>query len=130
MNIEDFRSGGVLPSGPISAWPKERNEQLIAASEKDMVKPVITYADPRFAKEGVNAPVGKMARGLLRTAGPAIRHGKVSAEIREERYDTCKACPLFDAESKRCKDCGCFMEAKTWVGGEPKLLCPQEKWRR
>ena len=66
----------------------------------------------------------------MKTAGQAARYGKVSKEIREERYDTCKGCPFFDEKSKRCKDCGCFMEAKTWVGGDPDMLCPQKKWKR
>jgi len=78
----------------------------------------------------VKASPKKMAGGLLKTAGQALRHGKVSAEIREERYDTCKACPFFVEDSKRCSDCGCFMEAKTWVGGDPDMLCPQKKWSR
>ena len=26
--------------------------------------------------------------------------------------------------------CGCFMEAKTWLKGNPKLLCPLKKWER
>ena len=84
---------------------------------------------PKQAKK-VEASVGKMAGGLLKTAGQALMNGKVSAEIREERYDTCKACPFFVKDSKRCSDCGCFMEAKTWVGGDPDVLCPQKKWRR
>jgi len=74
--------------------------------------------------------MGKMAAGLMKTAGQAFKHGRVSKEVREERYDTCKACPFFDEKSKRCKDCGCFMEAKTWVGGDPDMLCPQKKWKR
>ena len=78
----------------------------------------------------VTASSAKMAGGLLRTAGQALRRGKVSEEIREERYDTCKACPFFVEDSKRCSDCGCFMEAKTWVGGDPNMLCPQKKWSR
>lgn len=78
----------------------------------------------------VKASIGKMATGLMKTAGQAILHGKVSAEIREERYNTCKACPFFVKDSKRCSDCGCFMEAKTWVGGNPDMLCPQKKWER
>lgn len=71
-----------------------------------------------------------MARGLVKTAAQAVSHGKVSKEVREERYDMCKACPAFIEESKRCSDCGCFMEGKTWVGGDPKQLCPQKKWVR
>lgn len=78
----------------------------------------------------VTATAGGMAKGLFRTATSAVRYGKVSSEIREERYDTCKACPFFVEDSKRCSDCGCFMEAKTWVGGDPDALCPQKKWSR
>ena len=115
---EDLKSAGVYPSGPVSAWPQTRHAELMMKLQK---------ATPESRK----APsVSKMARGLLKTAGQAVRHGKVSAEIREERYNTCKACPFFNSESKRCNDCGCFMEAKTWVGGNPDLLCPQQKWIR
>ena len=80
--------------------------------------------------KAIKASPSAMAKGLVKTAGQALRHGKVSSEVREERYDTCKGCPLFDAKSKRCNDCGCFMEAKTWVGGDPDTLCPQKKWSR
>lgn len=72
----------------------------------------------------------ELAGGLAKVALQGIRHGKVSSEVREERYDTCKACPLFRESDKRCSDCGCFMEAKTWIGGDPDILCPQQKWAR
>ena len=117
---EELKSAGVYPAGPVSAWPKKRHDELMAsASSKGKSAPVKT-----------GPGIGKMASGLVRTAGQAVRHGKVSSEIREERYDTCKSCPFFNADSKRCKDCGCFMEAKTWVGGDPDMLCPQKKWSR
>ncbi len=112
---------GVLPTGPCSAWPQERHEALI--SETSRKKSSTSTATPKVG-------LGKMAKGLVKTAGQAMMHGKVSSEIREERYDTCKTCPFFDAKSKRCNDCGCFMEAKTWVGGDPDMLCPQKKWSR
>ncbi len=99
-------------------------------AEVQTSKPATTYTNPRFASERVGPSVGKMARGLIKTAGQAVIHGKVSEEIRNERYDTCKACPFFNPESKRCNDCGCFMEAKTWVGGDPDMLCPQKKWSK
>lgn len=118
---EELKSAGTYPSGPVSAWPQEKHLALTSASQ----------AKIREKHPAKNAPsTRKMATGLLRTAGQAIRHGKVSSEVREERYDTCKACPFFNAESKRCNDCGCFMEAKTWVGGDPDTLCPQKKWSR
>lgn len=119
MNLRDeLKSAGTYPEGPVSAWPKSRHEELMGANK------------PKQHAKRVNASASKMAGGLLRTAGQAIRHGKVSAEIREERYDTCKACPFFIEDSKRCSDCGCFMEAKSWVGGDPNTLCPQKKWSR
>ena len=114
---EELKSAGTYPTGPVSAWPQGRHAEIAA---KYAVQP----------KQKTNVGVGKMATGLFKTAGQAMRHGKVSTEIREERYDTCKACPFFNAESKRCNDCGCFMEAKTWVGGDPDTLCPQKKWSR
>jgi hypothetical protein len=120
MNIrEELKSGGAYPTGPVSAWPKERNDALHTANG----------SSPTHTTK-VKASAGKMAAGLLNSAGQALRHGKVSSEIREERYDTCKACPAFVKGSKRCSDCGCFMEAKTWVGGDPDQLCPQKKWSR
>ena len=118
---EELKSAGAYPQGPCSAWPEERHHDLLqqqksASSTKHATK--------------VKASAGKMAKGLLKTAGQAIRRGSVSAEIREERYNTCKACPLFVKDSKRCSDCGCYMEAKTWVGGDPNTLCPKQKWSR
>ena len=122
---EELKSAGVYPTGPVSAWPQDRNEELARVAGLGS----IVDSKPVHAKT-VKASAGKMAGGLLRTAGQALRRGRVSKEIREERYDTCKNCPFFVEESKRCSDCGCFMEAKTWVGGDPRLLCPQEKWSR
>lgn len=78
----------------------------------------------------VKASAGQMAKGLLKTGMQAVKNGRVTEEIRNERYDTCKACPFFIEDSKRCSECGCFMEAKTWIGGDPDLLCPKKKWSR
>jgi len=131
---EELKSAGVYPTGPVSAWPLSRNEELQAKLRGDAIaKGARQYnvsKDNVHHAKSVKASAGKMASGLLRTAGQALRHGKVSEEIREERYDTCKNCPFFVEESKRCSDCGCFMEAKTWVGGDPSKLCPQKKWKR
>jgi len=111
---EELKSAGVYPTGPVSAWPKERNAQLNA----------IASQSPEYPS------MGKMAKGLAKTAKQAIMNGRVSKEIRKERYEICRNCPAFDSESKRCKECGCFMEAKTWIGGSPKVLCPLQKWSR
>lgn len=124
MNIlEELTCGdGTIPSGPVSAWPQERHFALIRQN-----KPA---ADAVRHETRVKASIGTMAKGLISTAAQAVTHGKVSPEIREERYDTCKSCPFFVEESKRCSECGCFMEAKTWVGGDPNQLCPKQKWNR
>lgn len=99
----------------------------------DLHRRMAAYREENLAKKHateVGAGAGKMVGGLLKTAGQALRYGRVSEVIRNERYETCKACPAFVESSKRCSDCGCFMEAKTWVGGDPKMLCPQKKWER
>ena len=120
---EELKSGGAYPEGPCSAWPRSRNAELTGLQP-----------NTKKAKTGtveLKPPgIRKMAGGLMRTAGQALANGRVSKEIREARYDTCKSCPFFDEESKRCNDCGCFMEAKTWVGGDPDMLCPQKKWEK
>ena len=132
---EELKSAGVYPTGPVSAWPEERQKLLMdyfsfrrgggAAS-----KETLEEFDARRGGKKVKATKKQMLTGLMKTAGQAVRHGKVSAEIREERYDTCKSCPAFLEDSKRCNECGCFMEAKTWVGGNPDMLCPLKKWER
>lgn len=124
--IEELSYEGIKPAGPCSAWPYERNERLMDTVKTDWEN---KYMERQHAKK-VNVGVGKMAAGLLKTAKQAVVHGKVSEEIREERYDTCKSCPFFVEDSKRCSECGCFMEAKTWVGGDPDMLCPKKKWSR
>jgi len=111
-------SAGVEPTGPVSAYPKERHEILMMQQQQGKDWPEIKVS------------AANMAKGMLKTAGQAMRHGKVKAEIRKERYDTCNACSAFNADSKRCSECGCFMEAKTWVGGDPNMLCPLKKWSR
>lgn len=118
-SIEDLRSAGVLPTGPVSAWPKSRN---VAG---DKMKSRSAQHTPK-----VKATPGMLATGLAKTALQGIKHGRVSAEVREERYDMCKACPAFRETDKRCSECGCFMEAKTWIGGDPDYLCPLKKWER
>ena len=114
---EELKSAGVYPTGPVSAWPQIRNEALQNAF------------GAKHAEE-VKASPTRMAASLAKTAGHVFRHGKTSTEIREERYDSCKACPAFIEKTKRCSECGCYMEAKTWVGGDPDKLCPLKKWSR
>jgi hypothetical protein len=121
-SIEDLRSGGELPIGPVSAWPQERNE---GKHELKTVKTIEQRHDTH-----IKASPMQMIGGLVQSAGQALTYGRVSDEIRQERYNTCKECPHFIEDSKRCSECGCFMEAKTWIAGNPAELCPKKKWKR
>ena len=123
-SIEDLRSGGVLPTGPVSAWPQERN---VAGEGLELETRKI---DAVTHDTEVKASLGAMAKGAIGNAMKFARNGKVSFELREERMATCKSCPHFIEQTKRCSECGCFMEAKTWIAGDPKILCPKAKWAR
>ncbi len=48
-----------------------------------------------------------------------------SEELSVQRFDICKACPELIQVSKQCKQCGCFMNAKTRL---QKAVCPLGKW--
>lgn len=41
------------------------------------------------------------------------------------RYEICTVCDKFNSTFKTCKECGCFMPAKTLVPGS---RCPLDKW--
>lgn len=118
---EELKSAGAYPQGPCSAWPEERHHQLMSQQKG-------VNGTKKSTK--IKASAKEMAGGFLKTAGQALTQGKVSGEIRKERYDICKSCPSFVEKTKRCSECGCFMEAKTWVGGDPDMLCPLKKWSR
>lgn len=49
----------------------------------------------------------------------------VTEEIFNERMKICSGCPMFEIEQKRCRECGCFMEAKSMF---KKTYCPLHKW--
>jgi len=115
--LEELKSGGVYPSGPCSAWPEKRHKELMGRHA------------PKHATK-VKASVGDMAQGLAKNIAAYVTGGNVTKVVRDERYQTCLNCPAFIEESKRCSDCGCFMEAKTWINADPNFLCPQKKWKR
>ena len=48
-----------------------------------------------------------------------------SADLAFERLQTCSTCPEFEAESGRCKKCGCGMRIKSHILGSE---CPLNKW--
>lgn len=49
----------------------------------------------------------------------------VDRDTRELRYDVCKGCPRLFKPTRTCKECGCFMAAKTWLKNAD---CPLGKW--
>lgn len=51
--------------------------------------------------------------------------GRVEGPIAEERMAICRACPQLIQSLGQCKECGCFMEAKTKL---PNASCPLGKW--
>jgi hypothetical protein len=109
---EELKSAGTYPTGPVSAWPEERNNRLLEA----------------MAPKKVKATPAQMATGLVKNASAFIKGGKVSKEVYDSRYGTCEACPSFLKKSNRCSECGCFMKAKAWINEDPDLLCPLKKW--
>lgn len=50
-------------------------------------------------------------------------------DIREARMKTCNSCPEFKPKilhvTSLCKQCGCILEAKTWLRDAE---CPLKKW--
>lgn len=122
-SVEDLRSAGVLPTGPVSAWPRSRNVEGPGLSGTTD-GPVTPAQKPKK----VRASLGEMVVGAAQNAARAVKGGKISADIREARMSTCRSCPFFIEKSKRCSECGCYMEAKTWINADPNLLCPKKKW--
>jgi hypothetical protein len=51
--------------------------------------------------------------------------GRVSDTIAEERMAICNGCEMLIQATKTCKECGCFMSAKTKL---PNASCPLNKW--
>jgi hypothetical protein len=50
---------------------------------------------------------------------------RASEEVANARYEVCSTCPEFINVTKQCKQCGCFMAAKTKLA---RAVCPLEKW--
>ena len=121
---EDLMSGGTLPTGPVSAWPKERHDKLMAQARAAEIHSGIKPVPENQPKPGLR----KMASGLVKSGKQALVNGRVTSAVKEERIATCEQCPSFNKGSRRCNECGCFMDAKSWIGGDPDTLCPLKKW--
>jgi hypothetical protein len=67
----------------------------------------------------------KKKNGDVKPWDLAFKSNYVSTDISDHRYSICLQCPELINVTKQCKQCGCFMVAKT------KLIsakCPLEKW--
>lgn len=49
----------------------------------------------------------------------------IEESIQTERYSICLGCPELISLTKQCKQCGCFMAAKTKL---KTATCPLNKW--
>jgi hypothetical protein len=49
----------------------------------------------------------------------------LSVEESNARFDICHSCEHFISFTSQCKECGCFMKAKTRL---PNAECPVGKW--
>lgn len=53
------------------------------------------------------------------------KHNYVDSEIRGGRYNTCLGCDRLFKPTKTCRECGCFVNRKTWLKDAE---CPLGKW--
>jgi hypothetical protein len=49
----------------------------------------------------------------------------VDMDIRDARFNICLGCDRLYKRTKTCKECGCFMNRKTWLKD---ASCPLGKW--
>lgn len=135
----------TMPQGDVCAWPRERNvpgEGMHAAwasnrkpvqkSENMQMMPIhepMSEPDNRSitanAGPGIKAGAIDMAKGLVRSAATLVTQGRASQAERDSRLEVCNGCSSYIANQKRCSECGCFMEAKTWIKG---ATCPLGYW--
>lgn len=52
---------------------------------------------------------------------------KVADDVQKERMSICLKCPRLIKATRQCKECGCFMDAKTRLFDAE---CPLLKWDR
>ena len=64
---------------------------------------------------------------VWRVVGAILRREPVlaSQKTREIRVETCEICDRFDERSRRCRDCGCFVDVKAVFKTE---RCPHKFW--
>lgn len=107
----------VMPAGPCMAWPKERGMPGPALVEPG--------SESKQTNKKIKASIADMTKSLIENSVNIVKTGTLTKEARDERLNTCIQCEHFIEKSKRCSECGCFMEAKTWITG---ATCPVGKW--
>lgn len=93
---------------------------LVANISKEEVQPILPK-DAQFPS------MFQQAKNFAKASVEHIKNGAnhVSVEKQQERMSICHACPLYDAQSNRCKACGCNLAVKTkWETSK----CPHQKW--
>jgi hypothetical protein len=75
------------------------------------------------AYPGVFAQAANFAASLTHHALAGFP--KATDDERAARLEVCRACDRYDAAQVRCKECGCFLAAKTRWAAE---ACPLGKW--
>ena len=138
MSKYEERHGGVDTTKEIIhtevSYVRRLTPYTLPASGEGVGAIHLEVLEPEEIKEGA-LPERKltpmqMAKGLAKATMQAISDGRVDQEVREERLATCSACPFFNKDAKTCNKCGCFMEIKSWIGGNPDSLCPDKRWKR
>lgn len=99
-----------------------------------LVDPEALGYDPRYLSRlspDADPPAyPSLARQAVNLAGAVASHvasglAEASESEKARRLAVCRACPSFDATESRCRECGCYMEAKAgWESG----TCPLGKW--
>lgn len=77
---------------------------------------------PSLVQEAMN--LAKSVATVVKDAaqGKAVT---VSEEELQRRYSICEKCDLFDADKKRCRKCGCWMDMKSKLAS---MECEIGKW--
>jgi hypothetical protein len=69
----------------------------------------------------------QMSKNLATSTIKHLANGAAAASSDQQklRSSICESCDFFDADSKRCNSCGCFVNIKvTWASES----CPEGKW--
>lgn len=96
------------------------SERIWLANQSARVQGLPPPEYPPLAQQAVNAlkAAGRFVKSGLKTVGKAEY---------ERRLAICEACDQYDAEKKRCRECGCRTEYKLRMASEHCPL-PEPRW--